>query len=195
MEKLQANSSQTSLRQAFKAFNRFMLLLWRLGLGPFINIWPAVIGRIMVIAHTGRRSGVLRRTPVNYALVNDVIYCVAGFGQISDWYRNIKANPSVEVWLPSGWWAGVAEEVTDPAIRVSLIRQVLIASGFATYAAGINPRRLSDEELQEITADYRLLRIRRTAARTGPGAPADLAWLWPLAALILLPFALRRRRH
>ena len=64
-------------------------------------------GQIMVLTHTGRKSGLRRRTPVNYALVDGEVYCTAGFGQISDWYRNILANPQVEVWLPDGWWAGV----------------------------------------------------------------------------------------
>ncbi len=181
---------QSYLRQAFKYFNRFMLLMWRLGLGSLVNFWPTVGGRIMVLTHTGRKTGLLRRTPVNYALVDGEIYCVAGFGQIADWYRNIMVNPSVEVWLPNGWWAGTAEEVLDPSLRLPLIRQVLIASGFAAYAAGIDPRRHSDDALQAVTADYRLLRIRRNTARTGRGGPADLAWLWPLATLTLLLFVL-----
>jgi deazaflavin-dependent oxidoreductase (nitroreductase family) len=186
---------QENMRQAFKYFNRFMLLLWRLGLGPLVNFWPPVVGRIMVLAHRGRTTGLLRRTPVNYALIDGDIYCVAGFGQNSDWYRNVKANPAVEVWLPDGWWTGTVEEMVDPAVRIPLIRQVLIASGFAAHAAGINPHQLSDEALQAITADYRLLRIRRSVARTGPGGPADLAWVWQIASLILLLLAFRRRRH
>jgi deazaflavin-dependent oxidoreductase (nitroreductase family) len=186
---------QENMRQAFKYFNRFMLLLWRLGLGSLVNIWPSVGGRIMVLAHTGRKTGLPRRTPVNYALVDGEIYCVAGYGEGSDWYRNVKTNPAVDVWLPDGWWAGIAEEVVDPTQRLPLIRKVLIASGFAAYAAGIDPRRLSDEALQAVTADYRLLRIRRSAARTGPGGPADLSWFWQLATLILLILVLRRRRH
>src|SRR6266542_1045798 len=100
-------------RQAFKYFNRFMLLMWRLGWGAWVNAWPDVGGRIMVITTTGRKSGLRRQSPVNYALVGGELYCTAGFGQVSDWYRNIKANPNVEVWLPDGWWSGVAEEVTD----------------------------------------------------------------------------------
>ena len=188
------DSTQERLRQAFKYFNRFMLLLWRLGLGSFVNLWPAVGGRIMVLAHTGRKTGLPRRTPLNYALVDGEIYCLSGYGQFSDWYRNVKANPAVEVWLPDGWWAGVAEEVADPSLNLPLIRQVLVASGFAAYAAGINPRRLSDEALQAVTADYRLLHIRRSTARTGSGGPADLAWLWPLATLILLLFNLLHKR-
>ncbi|HLF26565.1 MAG TPA: nitroreductase family deazaflavin-dependent oxidoreductase [Anaerolineae bacterium] len=182
------------LRHGFKYFNRYMLWLWRLGFGPWLSRWPAVMGRYMVIAHTGRKTGAQRRTPVNYALIDGEVYCVAGFGSISDWYRNIRVNPHIEVWLPEGWWAGLAEDVSDCEQRLSLMRQVLIGSGFAARLAGLNPYTMSDEELDKATATYRLIHIRRTEARTGPGGPGDLAWVWPLAALLLLLPALRRRR-
>jgi deazaflavin-dependent oxidoreductase (nitroreductase family) len=183
------------LQRGFKYFNKFMLLMWRLGLGPEVNGWPKVGGRILVITHTGRKSGLQRRTPVNYSTVDGDIYCLSGFGRISDWYRNIKADPNVEVWLPDGWWAGVAEDVTDPERRLPLLRRVLIDSGFAAFAAGINPYKISDEDLARITTEYRLIRIRRTAERTGPGGPGDLARVWPLATMILLPLAFRRRKR
>ena len=76
--------SEQDLRQGFKYFNRFMLLMWRLGLGRWINLWPEVGGRIMVITHTGRKTGMRRRTPVNYTIANGDIYCTAGFGGVSD---------------------------------------------------------------------------------------------------------------
>ena len=183
------------LRQGFKKYlNPFMLTLWRLGLGWWFNVWPAVSGRVMVITHTGRKTGARRRTPVNYAIVDGEVYFVAAFGGISDWYRNILAHPQVEVWLPDSWWAGVAEEVADSAARLRLMRQVMIGSGFAARVAGLNPFAMSEEELDQATATYRLMRIRRTEARTGPDGPGDLAWVWPLAAMILLPLALRRRK-
>jgi deazaflavin-dependent oxidoreductase (nitroreductase family) len=181
------------LQHGFRTFNRWMLLLWRLGLGSFLNMWPEVGGRIMVIKHTGRKSGLTRHTPVNYAVVKDDIYCTAGFGQVSDWYRNICANPKVEVWLPDGWYSGLAEDVSGCQENIGLMRQVLIASGFAARAFGINPKILSDEELARVCADYRLVRIRRTGARTGPGGPGDLAWVWPVATLFLLLTRPRRR--
>lgn len=148
----------------------------------------------MVITHTGRKTGLRRQTPVNYAIVNGEIYCVAGFGPVSDWYRNLLAHPQVEVWLPEGWWAGQAEDVSNSPENLRLKRQVLIASGFAARAAGIDPLHISDAELARQTADYRLVHIRRREARTGPDGPGDLAWVWPLATLLLLPLALRRRR-
>ena len=186
---------EEQLRQGFKYFNRFMLLMWRLGLGPMLNMGPAMAGRYMVITHTGRKSGLKRRTPVNYAVVNDEVYCTAGFGSVSDWYRNIIANPQVEVWLPDGWWAGIAEEVTHPEARLPLLRDVLIGSGFAALAAGVDPNKMTDEELDAVTKDYRVIHIRRVAARTGKDGPGDLAWVWPVATTILLALLLIRPKR
>jgi deazaflavin-dependent oxidoreductase (nitroreductase family) len=186
-------NNEKLIQQAFKYFNKLMVLMWRLGWGPWINIWPKGMGRIMVITHTGRKSGLPRRTPVNYAMVDDDLYCTAGFGRGSDWYRNILSNPQVDVWLPDGWWVGVAEEVHDTQKRLVLLREVIENSGFAAYVFGVNPYKLDDEQLAAITVDYRLLRIRRTAARTGPGGPGDLAPVMSLVAFFLLPLALRKR--
>ena len=71
-------ASDRRLRSFFRLFNRFMLWMWRIGLGPWINAWPAVGGRIMVLTHTGRRSRLARQTPVNYAPVGETLYCTAG---------------------------------------------------------------------------------------------------------------------
>ena len=184
---------EQNARQVFKSFNPFMLLLWQLGLGKLINFWPPVVGRTMVLTHTGRKSGLPRRTPLNYAIVDGVIYAVAGFGGVSDWYRNIQANPCVQIWLPDSWHEGRAEEVNDPQNRLKIIRAVLIASGFAANIAGLDPHTLRDAELDSKAKEYRILRVTPTAPRTGPGGPGELAWIWPLATFLLLPLALRKR--
>jgi deazaflavin-dependent oxidoreductase (nitroreductase family) len=181
---------EEQLRQGFKYFNRFMLLMWRLGMGPLLNMGPAMAGGYMIITHAGRKSGMKRRTPVNYVVVDDEVYCTAGFGSVSDWYRNILANPQVEVWLPDGWYAGIAEEVTHPEARLPLLRDVLIAGGFASYAAGVDPKQMADEEFDAATKEYRLIHIRRVAARTGADGPGDLVWVWPLLVMALLPLLL-----
>ncbi len=172
-----------------------MLTMWRLGLGRWFKVWPEISGSVMVLIHTGRKTGIKRYQPLNYAIVDEDIYCVAAFGDISDWFRNIKASPNIEVWLPDGWWAGVAEDISDSPARIQLIRQVMIGSGFAAYIAGLNPHKMTDEELEVESPKYRLLRIRRSAARTGPGGPGDLEWLWQLASIILLGVVLLRRRR
>ncbi len=187
--------TEEKLRQGFKLLNRFMLLMWRLGLGPWLNLWPPVLGRYCVVAHTGRKTGRRRYTPVNYSEIDGEIYVTAGFGAIADWYRNLVANPMLEVWLPHGWWAGLAEEVIDPAKRITIMRQVIIDSGFAGRLFGVNAHELSDEELDKLTAEYKLLHIRRVTARTGRGGPGELSWVWPLATFLLLPLAFKKRKR
>ena len=174
------------LRTAFGYLNRFMVALWRLGLGGWVNFWPAVGGRVMVLVNIGRRTGLERRTPLNYASIGGDIYCVSGFGRISDWYKSIVENPHVEIWLPDGWWAGVVTDVSDSESRLTVLRQVLIASGFASYLAGIWPRSISDADLAQATADYRVLRIERTQSLAAKSGPGDLSWAWPIVTLVLL---------
>lgn len=190
-----SHPSEERLRQSFKTYpNPFMLTLWRLGLGTWFRVWPELSGNIMILTHLGRKSGRKHYQPLNYALSAEDIYCLAAFGDQSDWYRNILVNPNVEVWLPQGWWTGVAEDCSDSPARIGRVRQVLIGSGFAAYAAGLNPHKLTDAQLETATQPYRLIRIRRSVARTGPGGPGELAWVWPLATLILFGLLVTRRR-
>ncbi len=161
------------MRRGFRYGNKFMLLMWRLGLQRFGMSNPYA-GYIMVLTHKGRKSGLARRTPVNFAVINGDVYCVAGFGAVADWYRNLLADPHVQVWLPDGsWWAGEAEDVTDlpDEQRLPLLRQVLINSGFAAYAAGLNPNSMSDAALDAATAGYKLVRIRLAGAAHGRRRP------------------------
>jgi deazaflavin-dependent oxidoreductase (nitroreductase family) len=146
-----------TLRKIFRAGNRFMVWMWKLGWGKAINIWPAGFGRIMVIKHRGRKSGREYLTPVNYATVDGEIYCTAGFGAISDWYRNILMYPRVELWLPEGKQLACAEDVSESPHRLSLLRQVIIASGFAGPLFGVNPRKLNDHQLDAASKEYRLV--------------------------------------
>ncbi len=146
-----------TLRKVFHTLNHFMVFMWKIGWGKMMNFWPTVIGRIMVIKHRGRKSGKEYLTPVNYAIVDGEIYCTAGFGSISDWYRNMLANPNIELWLPEGKRKARAEDVSDSPNRLFLLRQVLIASGFAGPLFGVNPRKLKDEQLEAITKEYRLV--------------------------------------
>lgn len=187
------NLSDDQLRKVFKAFNRFMVLLFRLGLGSFGN-GTRYGGYIMVIKHIGRNTGLTRLTPVNYAGADGDIYCTSGFGKAADWYLNIKANPQVEVWLPDGRWVGIAEDVTGLENAASHLRQVIAASGLAGPLFGVNPKKLSDQDFQEMLQSYRLIRIRKENALTGAGGPGDLAWVWPLTTFILMWLLLRRRR-
>ena len=188
-----SQTTEERLRTIFKFFNRFMVLMWRLGLGSWM-IGTKYGGYILVIKHTGRKTGLTRFTPVNYATIDGDIYCTSGFGKSADWYRNIQSNPEVEVWLPNSRWAGVAEDVTDAENRTELLRHVITASGFAGPLFGVNPKNFTDNDYETLLESYRLIRIQRAEALTGPGGPGELAWIWPLTTFVLLWVLSRRRK-
>jgi deazaflavin-dependent oxidoreductase (nitroreductase family) len=89
------------MRHFFHSLNKFFMVpIFRLGLGPIFG--NPFSGHIMVLKMVWRKTGKLRYTHVNYTLENGGIYCLAGFGRISDWYRNLKASRDVEVILQTG---------------------------------------------------------------------------------------------
>jgi hypothetical protein len=59
----------------------------------------------------------------------------------------------VEVWLPDSWWAGVAEDVSGIEDRLPILRQVLIASGFAAPMMGVEPKTMSDADVLAIVEE------------------------------------------
>ncbi|NDJ33031.1 MAG: nitroreductase family deazaflavin-dependent oxidoreductase [Chloroflexi bacterium] len=187
-------ADQQLARQMFKHFNKFMLFNWRLGMGPYLSFWPYGFGRYLVLIHTGRKTGLTRRTPVNYAPIDGDFYVTAGWGTKAHWYRNIMAGPHIEVWAPDGRWLAEAEDISDEEGSTAIMREVLKNSGFASFAAGINPHRIRDEDLAAATTDYRLLRLRPTEAASGPDGPGDLVWVWPVTVLVLLAGLLVGRR-
>ena len=126
------------LDRLFRVANWFMLGMCHLHLAWCVNIWPAVIGRITVVTHIGRTSGIRRETPVNPAVVDDV-WCTT-MPQAA-WCKNLVVDPEVEVWLPGGRRHGTAQDVPVTADSVPMLRQVPIASGFAAPTfGGIPPR-------------------------------------------------------
>jgi deazaflavin-dependent oxidoreductase (nitroreductase family) len=183
------------LRNSFKYLNKFMVFFWKLGLGSFINIWPKGIGRILVITHYGRKTEKKYLTPVNYSLIDGEIYCTSGFGIQSDWYQNLKHNPTIEIWLPNGWWTAKAEDVSNHSDRLKIMREVLISSGFAAPLFGINPLSMDDDSLDQVTKDYCLIKINRVSERTGNDGPTEYAWFWPVISVFLFFILLTKKRN
>ena len=150
-------------------------------------------GYLMLLRTTGRTSGRVREAPLGYAIIDGAVYCVAGFGRRTHWFRNIEADPRVEVVLPGRAFAGLAEEVTDPAEYLPKMRHVLVTLGVVgRETMGCDPRSASDEELRERTRGLPLVRIRATGIAAGPTDPGGLAWIpVQVAALWLSWRALR----
>jgi deazaflavin-dependent oxidoreductase (nitroreductase family) len=173
------------LRRIFRFFNRcFMVPMFRLGMGPFFG--NPFSGYIMVIKTLGRKSGKTRYSPVNFAILNGCVYCVAGFGRASDWYRNLSAAPRVDLILPGGGVSGVCETVSDPVEQRLALRQILKNAGFAGFFEGFNPFTVSDDELLRKAGNLPVVRIRPNGLANGPSDPGGWAWISVLLIIIIL---------
>jgi deazaflavin-dependent oxidoreductase (nitroreductase family) len=192
----QWGTTDRAMRRVFGVLNRYWWVpIMRSGLGPLFA--TPIGGYIMLLRTTGRKSGKKRYAPLDYAIIDGAVYCLAGFGTGTHWYRNIGADPRVEVILPGGSFAGVAEKVTDDAERVRALRQVGIAGGIPGFGLGVNPRTASDEALREHGATVPVVRIRPTGIGSGPADPGG--WMWIVAqgamALVTVGWLARRLRR
>jgi deazaflavin-dependent oxidoreductase (nitroreductase family) len=181
----------TAMRRIFWFINKFFMVpMFRCGLGFFFG--NPLSGYIMVLKVVGRKSGKVRFAPVNYAIYNGNVYCVSGGRQSSDWFRNIKANPLVEVILPGGQIFGTVSEISDADERRIVIRQVLQNAGFAGFFEGYNPFKISDQELFTKSADLPLLRIHPLGIGSGASDPGGWAWIWSVVLTIWIIWLLVR---
>jgi len=103
-------------------------MLWYLFRAPvYLYYWHLgwLFGkRLLLLAHTGRRSGLRRQTVlevVEYRNEGPEIVVANGFGPDSDWVRNIQAKPDEEVTVGSEHFAAshrfLDEEEAEAVIR------------------------------------------------------------------------------
>ncbi len=172
-------------RRGFSIFNKlFMVPMFRLGFGPFIG--NSITGYIMVLKTVGRKTGKVRYSPVNYAIHKGNVYCLAGWGRLTDWYRNLITSREVEIMLPGGTLFGAVDEVNNLEERRFILRKILQNAGFAGFLEGFNPFRVTDEVLLRKTVNMPLVRIRPAGMGSGSGDPAGFAWVWTLASIVLI---------
>lgn len=157
-------------------------------------------GYILTLRTTGRRSGLPRETPLNYAILDGRVYLLAGFGTRSDWFRNLTANPQVALRLPGREVVGTATRVDDPAEAARAALAVARNSGFALVFEGLNPLTTTDDRLGSALAGRPVVRISASEPIVpGRHDPGSATWLLPhvvapLVAIGVLRSSRRRSR-
>jgi deazaflavin-dependent oxidoreductase (nitroreductase family) len=173
------------MRRFFHFMNKFFMVpLFRLGFGIFFG--NPFSGYIMVLKVRGRKSGKTRYAPVNYAIADGKVWCIAGFGRKSDWYRNALEHPDIEAILPGGAVAGFVSEVSDAETRLRVMRAIFKNAGFAGFFEGFNPYRISDAEFAARTAHIPLVCLQPQGLGSGASDPGGWAWIGAPVALALL---------
>jgi deazaflavin-dependent oxidoreductase (nitroreductase family) len=80
---------------AFRWLSRVPVYFFRAGLGFVFG------SRIVMLEHIGRKSGLTRYSCVEIVdrEDGDALIVVSGFGERSQWYRNLVAHPAIHVWV------------------------------------------------------------------------------------------------
>ncbi len=99
----------------FSKTPKFLLRLFHLPPRVFyaIGLGPQIGNIVLLLTTVGRKSHKPRVTPLQYEEIEGKIYLGSALGQEADWFRNIRANPRVEVRVKSRHFSGLAETVTD----------------------------------------------------------------------------------
>jgi len=69
---------------------------------------------------TGRKTGLKRVTTIWFGILDGRLYVSSGRGERSDWVRNIKNNPRVEVNIGEATAQGTATIIHDSQIKKRL---------------------------------------------------------------------------
>jgi deazaflavin-dependent oxidoreductase (nitroreductase family) len=142
----------------FKWVFKAPLLYYKLGLG-----W--MVGKLFLVLTTaGRKSGKLHRTPLEYSYdsATDTYVIIAGWGGRTDWYRNMSANPNVEVWVGRRKFKARAERLTGAEVAAWMAQAIRInpASKAMWSRWGGEPVSDAPEVLLRTAAKFPSFRLR-----------------------------------
>jgi F420H(2)-dependent quinone reductase len=104
-------------REAFRALNRVVRPFVKLGVG---GPPPFGVGTI-VVATTGRRSGLSREVPLAGARVGDTVVVSTVRGD-SEWIRNLEADSDATLWLDGCARPVEASIQRLPGLSVAVLR-------------------------------------------------------------------------
>ena len=135
-----------------------------------VRAFEAGLGRHLglVLTTTGRRTGLPRKTPLQFEELDSVIYVGSARGEQADWYRNLVAEPAVVVQIGSDSFTARARPLRKPDeiltfLRLRLrrhpwmIRMMLLMHGLPPWSGEQALRRLAERLAVVALRDRRLL--------------------------------------
>jgi deazaflavin-dependent oxidoreductase (nitroreductase family) len=140
----------TLLGRLLMIFNPVMKRLLRSPLHWPWSRWFAVI------EWTGRRSQRRYSTPVSYLLRGNEVWVTTG----DAWWKNLRANPEMGVWLGGRHRSGAAGLVTDVAESVQLHASMFEVRPIFAQLAGLPARPNPDQIERAVNAGRVMVRIR-----------------------------------
>lgn len=160
------------------------IVLYRMGMGAFV-------GRLfMIMTTTGRRSGLPRRTAVEYHQHDGRKYVMVGWER-SDWYQNILANPLMTIQTCAGVEHVRARRLEtdedyraawDVAVESTPIQAIMKMSGVE----------MTRDDFVAQKDRFILLTFDPTGEPAPPPLEADLKWVPSVVLNIVGTFVIQR---
>jgi deazaflavin-dependent oxidoreductase (nitroreductase family) len=172
---------------------RMPLLYWRLGLKPLLV--RSLLFRFLILTTKGRTSGRARHTMLAHSVLDGHIYIAAGWGERTQWYQNILADPRVTVQTRGPAFGAVAHLVADDEELRRLYWQARKKLPLWMWKRSLASWDIRDETEDFVTKKGRILYMRLDPLSECPlpALRADLVWVWPaLAIAAVAVYALRR---
>lgn len=135
---------------------RFPISLYRLGWGGVLGWLP-----MLVMTTKGRRSGLARHVMVEFRRHGSKYYVFSGWGERTDWYRNLLQHPRVTIQHGAHVFAAEAKPVQDNAealralylfTRNSWLYERVFAGMSSAQAADLN-------SLADVAQEFTLVRL------------------------------------
>lgn len=149
------------------------ILLYRLGLGYLVG------SLFMVMTTIGRKSGLPRRTAIEYHEFNGRKYIFSGWGENTDWYRNIRAHPYITIQTWRGAESVIARRLTSDEELAEAYLLAMSSPGTRAVIKAVG----FDLDLDQFLAQkerFTLVTFDPTDQPTPPPVRADLVWVWAI---------------
>ena len=172
---------------------RMPLLYWRLGLKPLLV--RTRLFRLLVLTTKGRKSGQAHHTMLAHFVLHDRIYIGAGWGEGTQWYQNILADPRVTVQARGPAFAAVARAVTDDEELRRLYWHARKMTPMWMWKRSLDSWDIRDEAQDFVAKKGRIpfLCLDPLSECPLPSLSPNLVWVWPaLAIAVVAAYALLR---
>lgn len=147
-------------RRVYDPAMRWLIL--RFGFGGFMD--RGGLDSVQVLAVRGRRSGRWYEHPVGISLSNGYRHVVGFYGH-TEWSRNLRAGSEAELRTKGRTVPVRAVELAGEEKRVFMRDLVAHYPFFARVWLKVNPKRMTDEDLARLLADYPVFRIDERPAQ------------------------------
>ena len=113
---------------------RAPIYVYRIGLGPLMG------KRFLLLNHVGRKTGKVRQAVVEidrYDPATNTYIIASGFGEKSDWYRNLRKTPEVVIQVGNKRLKATAELLSPEQSAAEMFRYVSDHPKAARQLAGL----------------------------------------------------------